>query len=140
MRLNLTRNMRFECSEIRPLVMESRQKLGVCSAARPVGCERLLNLNAEAWIPFLEGRAQFAIQYLGADLKQQVGSTRRPTHLLLHHEALGDHLVYRGFDEAGGNVLPMPVPLPIFADGAGIVVEVGREFIDRSRKLLEHDR
>ena len=47
--------------------------MGVCSAAFPRdNAARLLNLNAEARIPFFERRAQLVIQYLGADLKQQV--------------------------------------------------------------------
>ena len=66
-------------------------------------------------------------------------AARLPAHLLLFHEPLGDCLVDRGFNEAGCNALPAPVPLSVVDDGAGVVVDVGREFTQRPIKyrLLE---
>jgi hypothetical protein len=53
-----------------------------------------------AGIPFLEERAERAIERPCSGLQQQVCAALRPLHLLAFGEALADHGVHRGFGQA----------------------------------------
>jgi len=74
----------------------------------------------EAGIPAVEVRGQFVVEDAGADLEEQVGSTRSPAHLLLLHHAFADDLVDGGLDEGAGDGLPGAVAIPVVGDPVGV--------------------
>jgi len=53
----------------------------------------------------VEVGSQFVVEDAGADLWEQVGSTRSPAHLLFLHHALADDLVHGGLGCADPGVL-----------------------------------
>src|SRR6266404_9751381 len=67
-----------------------------------------------------------------------MGTLRRPTHLLFLHEALRNELIDRRFDKSGRDAFATSAPLPVVNDRSGVIVDVSAEFVQRARKLLEH--
>ena len=59
----------------------------------------------EAGIPAVEVRGELVVEDAGADLEEQVGSTRSPAHLLFLHHAFADDLVHGGLGCADLGVL-----------------------------------
>jgi hypothetical protein len=56
---------------------------------------------------------EFVVEDSGADLEQEVGTARGPTHLLLVDHAFADHLVDGRLDERGGDGLAGPMTLAV---------------------------
>jgi len=126
-------------------MVERWRPCGACPGEQPevrgaLRGECLLSFGVEARIPTTKLRRQFAVQNMRPDLKQQVGSARRPMHPLLFHESFGHKLVDGGLYEAGGNTLATSVPLAVVDDGIGIVVDIGGKLVKGASELLEHHR
>ena len=85
----------------------------------------------EAGIPAVEVRGELVVEDAGADLEEQVGSTRSPAHLLFFHHAFADDLVDGGLDEGAGDGLPGAVAFPVVGDPVGVSTDVGVELTHR---------
>src|ERR1700680_1765235 len=67
-----------------------------------------------------------------------MGTLRGPTHLLFLHEALRNELIDRRFDKSGRDAFATSAPFPVVDDRSSVIVDVGAEFVQCARKLLEH--
>ncbi len=85
--------------------METAKKLGVSRSSRG---------GAELRVPSPEGTGEFVVEHLGADLQKQMGAAWSPSHLLLLHQPLGDHLIDRRLHESGVIVSPIRYRSPKF--------------------------
>jgi hypothetical protein len=91
-----------------------------------------LLLELQIGIPPLEDRAEFVIESFHPRLQYQMGPTLGPLHLLPFAEAFSDHLVDRGFDKAGADVLPIPIPLSVIGDEGSIAVNIRVKLLQAS--------
>jgi hypothetical protein len=56
-----------------------------------------------------------------ARLKEQMGATFRPWHLMAFAKSFAHRLVHRGLHEPGGNCLAMAIPLAIIWNHMAVV-------------------
>src|SRR5688500_9533853 len=78
----------------------------VSSAAAIRGSRRL---SPELRVPSPEHAFEFVVQDLGPGLQQQMGTFRRPVHLLFLDEPAAHHLINGGFDKRCADRLALPV-------------------------------
>src|SRR5215475_2193158 len=94
-----------------------------------------LFLPLEIRIPALEHRREFLIERFHPRVQEPMGTTLGPLPLLAFAEAFTDHLVARGFDNAGADALPIPVALAIIGDEGAIALDIGVELLDGPQAL-----
>jgi hypothetical protein len=65
------------------------------------------------------------IEHLRAGLHEQVRAFLGPLHLLPLHHSLGQQLIYRRLDEAGGDALAVALSLGVIDNKAAVLLHVG---------------